>query len=73
MLQSLHKPNLAEEMGKLWELQYARFGPGITLLLDASPYTAVMNPDRTAIQTKEYSRGTQRGEALLEKTNCRGC
>ena len=49
------KPILLKDLNALWAVSsYARFGPNNTLLLDDSPYKAVMNPAHTAIHPAEY-------------------
>ena len=49
------KPILLKDLNALWAVSsYARFGPNNTLLLDDSPYKAVMNPEHTAIHPAEY-------------------
>ena len=49
------KPILLKDLKSLWATaSYARFGPNNTLLLDDSPYKAVMNPPDTAIHPAEY-------------------
>ena len=51
----LGKPILLKDLHALWAVSsYARFGPNNTLLLDDSPYKAVMNPAHTAIHPAEY-------------------
>ena len=48
------KPILLKDLKSLWATaSYARFGPNNTLLLDDSPYKAVMNPPDTAIHPAE--------------------
>jgi hypothetical protein len=49
------KPMFLKDLNALWESpSYARFGPRNTLLLDDSPYKAVMNPPHTSIHPAEY-------------------
>ena len=53
------KPILLKDLRKLWATpSYARFGPSNTLLLDDSPYKAVMNPPHTALHPAEYVLGS---------------
>ena len=53
--QTRSKPILLKDLHALWAVSsYARFGPNNTLLLDDSPYKAVMNPAHTAIHPAEY-------------------
>ena len=53
--QTRSKPILLKDLRALWAVSsYARFGPNNTLLLDDSPYKAVMNPAHTAIHPAEY-------------------
>jgi hypothetical protein len=49
------KPILLKDLNELWRApSYARFGPRNTLLIDDSPYKAVMNPPNSAIHPEEY-------------------
>jgi predicted nicotinamide N-methyase len=49
------KPILLKDLRVLWSHpSFARFGPRNTLLLDDSPYKAVLNPEHTAIHPAAY-------------------
>ena len=63
------KPILLKDLRVLWSHpSFARFGPRNTLLLDDSPYKAVLNPEHTAIHPAAYevaggaAGGTARGK-----------
>ena len=56
------KPILLKDLNELWKTpSYARFGPRNTLLIDDSPYKAVMNPANCAIHPEEYKLGGEGG------------